>query len=163
MRYSRGIISLVMAVSLALILPGCATSAPKAPSPGPDYSRFKGYKFKIGELKAGSFETPPYIPTKVNFELNLQLKEKQLLAAEGDKKALTVNIISSTSYLFFRREQASNYKELTSMVEVVDTNMPEIIAKTKITSFNAWGDQTSDFTEIDHVRSIVKFLESIVR
>jgi len=163
MRGCRGIILLVMAVSLSLILPDWAASGPQAPAPAHDYSRVKGYKFKIGELKAGSFDTPPYIPTKIQFELNLQLKEKQLLATEGDKKVLTVNIISSTRYLFFRREQASNYKELTSVVEVVDTSLPEIVAKTTIHSFNAWGVNTSDFTEIDHVRDIVKFLVSIVR
>ena len=98
----RGIISLIMAVSLFLIFPGCATSVPKEPVQTQDYSRVKGYTIKLGELKAGSFETPPYIPKKVQFQLELELRQKQLLASEGDKKALTVNVISSTRYLFFR-------------------------------------------------------------
>ena len=83
--------------------------------------------------------------------------------SEGDKKALTVNVTSSTRYMFFRNEQSSSYTELTSLVEVVDTNQPEIIAKTTIYSYNAWRNVTSDFTEIDHARSITKFLERIVR
>jgi hypothetical protein len=162
MKFCRGIIWLVMAVSLSLIFPGCATSGPKEPVQTHDYSRFKGYMIKLGEFEAGSFDTPPYIPTKIRFQLELQLREKKLLASE-DKKVLTVNVVSSTRYNFFRRESASRYTELTSVVEVVETSLPEIIAKTTIYSYNAWGEQTSDFTEIDHVRDIVKFLESIVR
>jgi hypothetical protein len=163
MKCCRGIIWLAMAVSLSLIFPGCATSGPKEPVQTHDYSRFKGYMIKLGEFEAGSFDTPPYIPTKIQFQLELQLRQKKLLASEGDKKVLTVNVVSSTRYNFFRRESASRYTELTSVVEVVDTGLPEIIAKTTIYSYNAWGEQTSDFTEIDHVRDIVKFLESIVR
>ena len=159
----RGIMSLVMAVSLSLIFPGCATSGPKEPVRTHDYSRFKGYMIKLGEFEAGSFDTPPYIPTKIRFQLELQLKGKNLLASEGDKKVLTVNVVSSTRYTFFRQEDASRYTELTSTVEVVDTSLPEIIAKTTIYSYNAWGENTSDFTEIDHARDIFKFLESIVR
>jgi hypothetical protein len=163
MKSCRWHIALVLAVSLFLVFPGCASSGPKVPAKAPDYSRVKGYMIRPGEIKAGSFETPPYIPTRVRFLLEQQLREKQLLASGGDQKVLTVNIVSSAYYTFFRREHPSSYDQLTSTVEVVDTSQPEIIAKTTITSYNGFGDSTSDFTEIDHVRQIVKFLEGIVR
>jgi hypothetical protein len=163
MKCCRWTIGWVIAVSLFLVFPGCATNGPKAPPQTQDYGRVKGYTIKLGEFKAGSFETPPYIPKKILFELELDLRQKQLLASEGDKKALTVNVTSSTRYMFFRNEQAGSYSELTSLVEVVDTNQPEIIAKTTLYSYNAWRNSTSDFTEIDHARSITKFLERIVR
>ncbi len=163
MKCCRGIISLVMAMSFSLLFPGCATSGPKVPVQTQDYSRFKGYMIKVGEIEAGSFETPPYIPTKIRFQLELQLRVKKLLASDGDAKALTVNIISSTRYSFSPREHFSSYQELTSTVEVVDTKQPEIIAKTTIHSYNGWGELSSDFTEVDNVSDIVKFLESVVR
>jgi hypothetical protein len=163
MKCCRWPIAMLMAVSLFLIFPGCATSGPNAPPQIQDYSRVKDYKFKLGELKAGSFETPPYIPKKIRFELELQLREKHLLASEADTKVLTVNIVSSTYYRFWRGAFARSYSELTSVVEVVDTKLPEIIAKTTIHSYNAWGENTSDFTERDHAKDIAKFLESIVR
>jgi hypothetical protein len=163
MKCCRGIIWVVMAVSLSLIYPGCATSGPKEPLQTHDYSRFKGFMIKLGEFEAGSFDTPPYIPTKIRFQLELQLREKKLLASEGDKKTLTVNVVSSTRYDFFRREQASLYTELTSEAEVVDTSLPEIIAKTTIYGYNAWGENTSDFTELQHAKDIANFLESILR
>jgi len=160
----RGIVSLVMAVSLSLIFSGCAASGPKEPVQTPDYSRVKGYTIKLGELKAGSFETPVYIPKKIRFELELELRQKQLLASEGDKKTLTVNILSSTYYIgYFTGVRASAYRELTSVVEVVDTTVPEIVAKTKVYGYNVLGVQTSDFTERDHAKQIAEFLERIVR
>ncbi len=163
MKYCRWIIALVVAVSLSAVFLGCATSGPQAPPQTQDYSRVKGYMIKLGELKAGSFETPPYIPTKIKFELELQLREKKLLATEGDARALTVNILSSTRYSSFRPTSSSHYNDLTSTVEVVDTSRPEIIAKATIVSYNGWGELSSDFTEFDHVKDIVKFLERIVR
>ena len=163
MKCCRWPIALVMAVSLFLTFAGCATGGPNVQPQTQDYSRVKGYMIKPGELKAGSFETPPYIPKKIHFQLELQLRQKQLLASEGDKKVLTVNILSSTYYTFSRHQYASYYDELTSAIEVVDTTQPEIIANTTIHSYNAWGELSSDFTEVDHVRDIVKFLERIVR
>jgi hypothetical protein len=163
MKCCRWPIALIMAVSLFLIFPGCATSGPKTPVQTPDYSRVKGYMIKLGEFKAGSFETPPYIPTKIHFYLDQQLREKKLLASEGDKKTLTVNVISSARYTFVRHAYASFYDELTSAIEVVDTSVPEIIAKTTIHGYNAWGELSSDFTEVDQVKEIVKYLEGIVR
>lgn len=164
MKCCRWPIALLLAVSLLLVFPGCATSGPNISPQGQDYSRVKGYKFKLGEFNAGSFDTPPYIPKKIRFVLEQQLREKHLLASEGDTKVLTVNVTSSTSYRFFRMgDRASDYTELTSMVEVVDTKLPEIIAKTTIRSYNAWGENTSDFTERDNAKDIAKFLESIVR
>jgi hypothetical protein len=163
MKRYRGIICLVMIVSLSMFFPGCATSGPKEPVQTHDYSRFKGYMIRIGEIKAGTFETPPYIPTKIRFELEQDLREKRLLASEGDKNTLTVNIVSSTYYNFWPREHVRLYTELRSIVEVVDTSRPEVIAKTTIVSYNAWGANTADFTEMDNGRDIVKFLENIVR
>jgi hypothetical protein len=163
MKCCRWPIALLMAVSLFAVFPGCATSGPTAPPQIQDYSRVKGYMFKLGEFKAGTFETPPYIPEKVRFVLEQQLREKHLLAPEGDTKVLTVNVVSSTYYRYWRGPLGQTYYELTSEVEVVDTKLPEIVAKTLIRSYNAWGPNTSDFVEREHAKDIAKFLESIVR
>jgi len=152
-----------MVVSLSLIFPGCATSGPREPVQTHDYSRFKGYKIRLGEFKAGSFETPPYIPKKIHFELESELRQMKLLATDGDQKTLTVNVTSSTYYQFWRRENARLYSEITSVVEVVDTGIPEIVAKTTINGYNAWGVNTADFTEQMNARDIARFLQSIVR
>jgi hypothetical protein len=151
---------------LITILPSCAPQAVKAPQVSTEYTKEKGYLFEIGQVKAGNFETPPYLPEKIRFQLTQDLEGKGLLAPPSSTgKRLIVNITVSARYAFYNptRSCMSCYETLTSAVEVVNPSIPQTVAKTVIQSYNAWGSTVSDFTETSNAEEIAKFLESIVR
>ena len=151
---------------ILFVISGCGTMGGKAPEKRAATVKEKGDRFEIGQIKAGSFETPPDIPATIRFDLAEMLKAKGLLVSPASsEKRLVVNVKTTAYYVgaVMTRTCFGCYSELTSEVEVVDPHTPQIVAKTLVRSYNGWGRQTSDFTEWDHVKEIVGFLESIVR
>ena len=126
------------------------------------YREAKGYGIELKEIHAGSFETAPYIPEKIKFELLKRLRQKDLMPSQREsERFLVVTIKTKAVYPGFAKNEM--YSELESQVELTDLHKKEAIAKADISTLNAFGSWTSDFTELTHAEQIAKFLESVVR
>ena len=153
----------VLVICLSLICPGCVTPAKQVPAASQFSGKAKGYVFEIGEIKAGSFETADYLPSKIRFELVKQIRERGLLVGQSEtEKILSVSIVIKATYPG-GGAGVEWYDELISDIKVSDINKNEVIANTEILGFSSWGSMLSDFIEITHAKEIADFLESIVR
>ncbi|HUU80034.1 MAG TPA: hypothetical protein VMW90_01195 [Acidobacteriota bacterium] len=141
---------------------GCGTQMKWAPVETQVYRDAKGYAIEVEETKAGSFETPPYIPEKIRFELLNRLRQKGLVPSQLKSERLLVVIIE-TEALYPALAKDERYSELASHVRLVDTKNKETIAKAEISTLNAFGPWTSDFAESTHAEQIAVFLEGVVR
>ena len=146
---------------------GCAqrvATTPGEPSEYPEYAG-KGYLIELGDIKEGTFDTPPYLPAKIRYQLAQDLKERGLLAPPtGAEKRLIANVTVSASYPYYTpiRRCEECYGILTSRVDVVDPSNSRVIAETVIRSYNAWSRNLSDNTELTNAEEIARFLEGIL-
>ncbi|GEM_PF-3589252 len=160
---------LAFVMAMSGLLSGCATGPSQGAAPTEYAGVGKGSLYEMGEVKAGTFDTAPYIPQKIKFEVVKGLKEKGLLAGpQGSERRLVVHIVVFASYLGYHHTFTGCqdcYNELASHVQVSDPQKGEVIARTVVHSFNGGGAivNVSDFTEMDHAKQIVTFLESLVR
>jgi hypothetical protein len=161
MKISR-LVTLAFIICLIPSGSGCGTQMKWAPVETQVYREAKGYGIEVGEIKAGSFETPAYIPEKIRFELLMHLRQKGLVPSQREsERLLVVSIEIKAVYPGFAKDE--RYSELASHVRLVDTKNKETIAKAEISTLNAFGPWTSDFTESTHAEQIAVFLESVVR
>lgn len=157
------VFAIIICLTFILTNPGCVTPAKQVPATSPFSGKAKGYLYEIGEIKAGSFDTAEYLPSKIRFELIKQLRERGLLAGQSESgKKLSVSVIIKATYPG-NDDGVENYGVLISYVRVTDIHKNEIIANTEVLGFSAWGSVLSDFIEITHVKEMADFLESVVR
>lgn len=164
MKKIRGSVFLGLALILCLALTNqaCVMRAKDSPEATRFSGIARGCLFEIGEIKAEGFETAPYLPDKIRFELVIRLRERGLLAEQSEtEKRLAVNIKIKAEYSAFA--SGESYSEIKSDIQVNDVHKNEIIANTVLREFNAWGSMLSDSIEIMHTNEIADFLESIVR
>jgi len=162
MKISRLVITLAFIICLIPAGSGCGTQMKWAPVETRVYREAKGYGIEVGEIKAGSFETPAYIPEKIRFELLNRLRQRGLVPSQLEsERLLIVTIETEAVYSGFAKDE--RYSELASHVRLVDIKNKETIAKAEVSTLNAFGPWTSDFTESTHAGEIAVFLESVVR
>jgi len=161
MKISR-LVTIAFIICLIPAGSGCGTQMRWAPVETRVYREAKGYGIEVGETKAGSFETPAYIPEKVRFELLNRLRQRGLLTSQLEsERLLIVTIETKAVYSGFAKDE--RYSELASHVRLVDIKNKETIAKAEVSTLNAFGRWTSDFAESTHAEQIAVFLESVVR
>jgi hypothetical protein len=168
-RYDSLVFGFALLLGLALTVSGCAGSMKNKT----DYAQYegiaKGFAIEIGEIKAGSFETAPYIPRQIRFYVDRELQAAGLTGGEnGQDGRLIVTIETSASYVggSYRYTMGENYSDLTSHVQAVDAANQQVVARTSIVSHSFSGGivgDVSDFTESTHAKEIVEFLAAIVR
>jgi hypothetical protein len=128
-----------------------------------------GYLFVMGHMSVATYETPYYLPEKIKFELEKNLRLRGLKADPSNtEKRLVVHIVVSADYAgrFHPTSDCLDcYSVLTSRVTVTDARGEDILAETWVRSFNGGGTvaRVSDFTEMKHAERIAGFLESLVR
>jgi hypothetical protein len=161
----------LLVLSLMMCLPfghfGCVTPADKQPVVTPFSGIAKGYSFELGEFKGGSFETPEYIPTRMRFEMEQNLRQRDLLAAPSQtEKRLIVNVTTTAVYAGNRHLNrcAECYMRLVSHVTVLDPQKAVIMAEKEFVIYNSGSGiiNIAYFTEITHAKDISNFLESMV-
>lgn len=166
MRRAKTSLLTEMGVILCLLLAG-AGCAGQAKSPEVYASpETKGAVFQIGVVKAGSFDTAPYLPTRISFYLEQDLKEKGLLATPAQTGKKLVADISVTAYYYGAGPSYycySCYSQLNSKVAVVDPATGKTVAQTDVVTYNAWGQTLSDYTESENAKKIAQFLSNISR
>jgi hypothetical protein len=123
----------------------------------------KGYTVGSVVTRAGSFETAPYIPTKIAFELKEMLRlEGRLTEDPTREKTIMVFIETDARYMGGGSRNAF-YSELESRVFVLDFSDGCYSASAEIKSFNGFGPVLSDFTERSHAKETLDFLLKIIR
>lgn len=119
----------------------------------------KGYGVGVIETKAGNFETPPYLPTKIKYELTEILKSEGMLSeGAGSGKTLSVFIETSARYIG-GASGTDRYSELQSLVVLKDVTDPCYTASTSIIAYNGFGAVISDYVERSHARDIFDFIK----
>lgn len=155
-------------IAVALSAPGCGMHAGPMADPPQIHRKAPGYTYVLGAFTAYDMETPPYIPEKIRFELEIDLREKGILAvSDSGQNRLRADVRSRAVYPSGMMNPGGAtselYNELVSRVEVVDLRTDEVIAMARLNAFNGYGKTTSDFTEQMHAKDIADFLASIVR
>jgi len=144
---------------LMFLFTGCAsiTSGPVLEEKISAYK--KGYKVGVIATKAGNFETPPYISTKIKYELTEILRSEGMLSeGAGSGKTLSVFIETSARYIG-GASGTDRYSELQSRVILKDVNDPCYTASTSISAYNGFGAVLSDFVERNHAKDIFDFIK----
>jgi hypothetical protein len=158
--YMHTCLMITLMLTWAVLAP--FTHAEETPPPEEIFQRAPGHLFEVGEIRAGNYETAPYLPEKIRFELTKQLRLRGLLAApSAPGKTLTVRIETVAYYSTVARYE--HYDELESQVRVIRRDGQGILAAKVFREYNGWGEVTSDFTEMSHAKEIADFLENIVR
>lgn len=161
-------LALMLAIGALLTLVGCADRERRADEYAGMMKKAQGYSYVMGAMTARGFDTPPYIPGKIKFELEIYMREKGLLAppSPGDRR-LVVSVESEVIYPMTvvepSRVPSGAYQQLISTVRVTDAQTNDAVAEVVFRSFNGFGSTTSDFTEREQAKSIAAFLETIVK
>jgi hypothetical protein len=122
----------------------------------------RGYVVGAIEAKAGNFETPPYIPTKIKYELTAMLRSGGILAeGAGKEKTLLVYIETSARYIG-GASGTVRYSELQSRVILKDACDSCYAAAALIVAYNGYGAVLSDFTERNHAQDILDFIKRVL-
>jgi hypothetical protein len=150
----KRLLSVIVVFGFLILIVACAT-VPKQETlarTGP---------FKIQTVELTDMKTAPYLLNSINFKLQRLLSQKDLLyKPDVQKKYLEVELFISASYpAFIRYEESSSYSSLETKVVLKDMD-GNVIKQGTITTINAFRVATSDFTEMDHVGEIVRFLTS---
>jgi hypothetical protein len=90
--------SLMLSVGVFMMLGGCAEQPRRASDYAGMMKKAPGYTYVMGAMTARGFDTPPYIPGKIQFDLEIYLREKGLLAPDSQSdKRLVVNVESEVT------------------------------------------------------------------
>ncbi len=154
----------VVLLFLSVALMGCAGAnlAPSIKEKQPGAK--KGYMVVSIKAKAGNFETPPYLPTKLEYELRELLKAEGLFAETGAREGKGVSIMIHTEARY--RGGASgrdDYLDLQSRVLVHDPNDPSYGACITLVAFNGYGAVLSDFVERTHAKEMAEAIKSLLK
>lgn len=123
----------------------------------------KGYLVKSVSAKAGSFETPPYLPEKLAFELKEILRAEGLLAEEkSDSKGVMVFLETEAGYAG-GASGTQNYRDLKTRLLIRDGLEPCYMASAVFKSFNGYGPVLSDFVEREQARDMAEFLKQVLK
>ncbi|MFN3535320.1 MAG: hypothetical protein ACK4WB_08020 [Desulfatiglandales bacterium] len=152
------IIKTVIILTFALVVfSSCAsvTSQKAVESP-----KFRG-PFKLVKVDITDMKTSPYLINSIMFKVQNILEREGVAYKEETKTAYyQVELFISADYpAFVKSENMSGYSSLETRVVLKDpTGKP--IKEGKVSTFNAFKDITSDFTEVSHARDIVSFITS---
>ncbi len=148
---------------LSIFVNGCA-SMNAGPIVEEDISQAKkGYLVGSLDTKAGNFETPPYIPTKIKRELTELLRSADMLAEGAGKGNILMVYIETSARYIGGASGSERYSELQSRVIIRDISSPCYVATALIVGYNGFGAVLSDFTERNHAQDIMDFIKRVVR
>jgi hypothetical protein len=123
----------------------------------------KGYLVKSISAKAGSFETPPYLPEKLAFELKQILRAEGLLAEDrSDVKGVMVFLEIEAGYAG-GVSGTQRYRDLQTRLLIRDGLDPCYAARAVFKSFNGFGAVLSDFVEREQARDMAEFLKQALK
>lgn len=123
----------------------------------------KGYLVKSVSAKAGNFETPPYLPEKLAFELKQLLKAEGLLAEDRpEEKAVMVFLETEAGYMG-GGSGTDRYRDLQTRLVIKDGYEPCYMATAVFKSFGGFGAVLSDFVERQQARDMAEFLKQVLK